>query len=215
MATIETAFPFLSNPPSLRGLVNATVQQHPGEDELSAYLDGGLGESDRARIEEHLAVCDDCREDVVEVSRLFQPRPNRRTWYVAAGLAAAALAGILLFTPLIRDSGPAGPVLRGPTMEAPAGASSVQVVEPRDGSTLPATEVRFTWQAAASGASYRLTLTDQTGDVVWSLSTADTAASLPPDAALGRDQMYFWYVDALLPDGASTTSGVHGFKTAR
>jgi hypothetical protein len=214
MGSIEKALRVSSNTLFLGGPVNLTAQ-HPAEDELSAYLEGSLGEPDKTRIEAHLADCDDCREDVVEVKRLFEPRQNRWSWYVTAGLAAAALAGILIFAPLTNDSGPAGPVLRGPTIEAPAGSSTVRVVQPREGATLARDDVRFTWQAAAAGASYRLTLTDQIGDVVWTVSTADTAVSLPSDSVLGHDRTYFWYVDALLPNGESTTSGVHGFKTAR
>ncbi len=184
--------------------------QHPGEDELSAYLEGSLTETDRAPVETHLTECDDCRADVVEVQRLFQPQPRRRVWYVAAGLAAAALAGILLFAPSANhEPGPVGPVLRGPMTDASAGAAVVQIVQPREGVTLlAAAGLRFTWRAAAPGASYRLTLTDQTGDVLWSVSTADTAASLPLNSILGRQQNYFWYVDALMPDGRSITSGV-------
>ncbi len=197
------------------GHLDITSQRHPEADELSAYLEGSLEETDRTRVEAHLAGCDDCRADVVEVWRLFQPQPRRRVWYVAAGLAAAGLAGILLFAPSLNESTPAGPVLRGPTTDLPAAASAVQIVQPREGATLAADDVRFTWRAAAPGASYRVTVTDQTGDVVWSASTADTAASLPPDSVLSREQTYFWYVDALMPDGTSTTSGVHEFRTSR
>jgi hypothetical protein len=197
------------------GHLDITSQQHPDADELSAYVDGSLGEADRERVEAHLASCDDCRKDVVEVVRLFQFQPRRRVWYVAAGLAAAALAGLLLFAPASNESGPAGPVLRGPTMDVPAGTSAVQIVQPGEGATLAADDVRFTWRAAAPGASYRVTVTDQNGDVVWSASTADTAASLPPDSVLSREQAYFWYVDALMPDGTSTSSGVHEFRTSK
>jgi putative zinc finger protein len=200
----------------MSGHLDYTSQEHPDEAELSAYINRSLGEADRTRIEAHLAKCDDCRMDVVEVMRLFRPQPRRRVWYVAAGLAAAALASILLFAPSANhESGPGGPVLRGPVTDVPATASAVQIVHPREGATLDAEDARFTWRETAPGASYRLTLTDETGDVVWSVSIADTTAYLPSDSSLSREQTYFWYVDALMPDGRSTTSGVHEFKVAR
>jgi hypothetical protein len=194
-----------------------TSQQHPGADQLSAYLDGSLAETERTRIDAHLARCDDCREDVVEVVRLFRSPARRRVWYVGTGLAAAVLAGVLLFAPpLGRESGPAGPLLRGPEKALPEeNIPSLRIFQPRDGSTIATDGVSFSWRPVGHGASYRLTVTDDIGDVVWTASSADTELSLPSDSALSPDKTYLWYVDALLPDGRSITSGVHEFKTSR
>lgn len=40
------------------------------EKDLSAYLDGELGERDRRRIEEHLAVCESCRRELDALERV-------------------------------------------------------------------------------------------------------------------------------------------------
>lgn len=192
-------------------------QQHPGPDELSAYLEGSLAGTERTQIEAHLAGCDGCREDVVEVLRLFRPAARRRVWYVAAGVAAAALAGLLVLAlPLGQESGPAGPVLRGPPTALPEeNLPSIQIVQPVEGSTLEPAALHFAWRALDPTASYRVTITNETGDVVWTESTTDTTASLPPDSVLSREATYFWYVDALMPGGRSFTSGVHEFRIAR
>lgn len=195
--------------------MNSTNGRHPAPDELSAWLDGSLSETDRTRIDAHVARCDDCRDDVVEVMRLFRPDVRRRAWPVAAGIAAAALAAILVFAPW-EPSGPTGPVFRGPDAAVPdERAPAPGIVHPADESTTDLRGVHFGWRAAAPEATYRLTLTDDTGNVVWTASTTDTLLTLPPDSALDPAATYFWYVDALLPDGRSVSSGVHEFRTSR
>ena len=143
------------------------------------------------------------------------PDVRRRTWPVAAGLAAAVLAAILVFAPW-EPSGPTGPVFRGPDTAVPGERGPAPgIVHPADESTTDLRGVRFGWRAAAPAATYRLTLTDDTGDVVWTASTTATLLTLPPDSALDPGATYFWYVDALLPDGRSVSSGVHEFRTSR
>jgi hypothetical protein len=71
------------------------------------------------------------------------------------------------------------------------------------------------WHAAATGASYQLTLTDAEGSVVWTLATTDTMAMLPDTVTLAHASLYHWYVDGLLEDGRRASSGVHSFTTAR
>ena len=70
----------------------------------------------------------------------------------------------------------------------------------------------FTWRSVAEGATYRLSLTDEAGDVLWTVNTPDTTVALV-DIMLEADQLYYWYVDALLHDGGSATTGVQQFMT--
>jgi len=80
---------------------------------------------------------------------------------------------------------------------------------------MPRQSVRFLWHSAGQNVQYRLTVTNQRGDIVWSFGTADTAAVLPASMRVQSGNPYFWYVDALLPDGRSATSRVQRFNVAR
>jgi hypothetical protein len=58
------------------------------------------------------------------------------------------------------------------------------------------------------GATYRLVVTDEAGDVRWAASTSDTVVLLPDSVILVSGGTYFWYVDALGDGGTPATSGV-------
>jgi hypothetical protein len=190
------------------------------EEALAAFASGS-GVERRAEFVAHLAACARCRHAVVslagalgdpkvaaEVSRLVSPRLGRRVAWVAAGMAAAAL---LLFVLLpSRDRTSTG----GPSLRGGEGTGTVAVVAPVEGEAVRAESVAFVWHRFASGVQYRLTVTDEKGDVAWSAPSSDT--TLVPGAAthLQPGRTYFWYVDALLPDGRSATSGVRRLRTA-
>lgn len=76
--------------------------------ELFPFLDGTLDAITRERVDEHLASCSSCREELADLRRttaVAAPRP-RRVWMYAAAAAAAILIAILVL-PLVRDRGPA------------------------------------------------------------------------------------------------------------
>ena len=91
--------------------------------------------------------------------------------------------------------------------------SVVPIVSPADQATIEDSVIVFRWLSAGSDATYRLTLQDATGTVVWDVSVADTTAALPHRIILGARQRYYWSVDALLSDGRSARAGVHVFTT--
>ena len=182
---------------------------HLESSEVAAYLDRALARADRGRVEAHLADCDECRREVIEVSRLRHTSASRRRWLFFAPAAAAAAILIIVFARPADTPGP-GPLLRDGGEEP---VLTVSLVTPTDSATVEGRAVVFTWRSAGSGVSYRVTLTDQRGDVVWSGAASDTTARVP-GSQLREGRPYFWYVDALLPDGRSVTSGVRRF-TAR
>jgi hypothetical protein len=51
------------------------------------------------------------------------------------------------------------------------------------------------------------------GGTVHSEASSDTALLLMDSGMLVPDQAYFWYVDALLADGSTATTGVQRFST--
>ena len=74
-------------------------------------------------------------------------------------------------------------------------------------------EVSFSWSAAQDDALYHFVLTTEEADSVWAITTPDTALSLPSSAHLRAGMTYLWYVDALMSDGRSSTTGLHSFRT--
>jgi hypothetical protein len=180
-------------------------EDHLADGVIAAYVDRRLGSEERGAVASHLAECDACRAEVVEVARLVRGR--RQPWILAtAGLGVAAAVLVITLVPR-GGQPPDGPVLRN----GPDGAATIVAISPADSLPLLPDSVRFVWRAAGMGASYRVTVMDVRGDVVWAGNTADTAVT--GDARFARGTAYFWYVDALLPDGRTATTGVRTFRT--
>jgi len=178
--------------------------------DLAGYLDRVLPPPERQRVESHLAECDECRAELVQVARVVRGRRQRR-WMIALPAAAAAGVALLLLVRPVATP-PGEPVTRGGGDEP--GATVVAVAAPVEDAVVPRGGTTFVWRPLREEASYRVTVTDATGGVVWTGSTSDTALALPPTVSLAGGRSYFWYVDALLPDGRSATSGVRSFRTA-
>lgn len=189
---------------------------HLGSEEVAAYLDNTLSEEECARVKSHLADCDECREEIVSVSKLLRraPRPRRRVIAFAA-LAAAAVLTVFFVRPSIdSESGARGPLRGSDASFASEGVSGVRAIAPigrqtnRDG-------LLFVWHAALPGATYRFTLTDDRGGKAWVGSTNDTALAIPAGISLLTNRNYHWYVDVLQPDGSSATTGITSFQLVR
>jgi putative zinc finger protein len=183
---------------------------HLESSEIAAYLDRALPKSERDRVESHLADCAQCRRESVEVLRVRNRMRRRSRWLVIPPVAAAAVvlfvlvrAGAIPGTtpPVLRDGGD-GPMPR------------VVIVSPPDSGAGGSEHMSFVWRSVGPGVSYRITISDPKGDVVWSAAASDTTARVPASVQLRRST-YYWYVDALLPDGRSITSGVHPFSVTR
>jgi anti-sigma factor RsiW len=173
---------------------------------VAAYAAGTLDASERERIERHLSQCRDCVAEVVAIHRIGRPRRWPLLPLVTGGLAAAAALAIYL--------GVAGRTAPTPADDI-RGAESPSVlrfdaVAPADGAVLG--DSGFVWRAIADAVTYRLTITDDAGDELWSQTTSDTAATRPRSVRLLAGRTYFWYIDALKGDGTSATSGVRRFQ---
>lgn len=187
----------------------STRDPHLTPAQVAAYLDRLLGAREREQVESHLSGCPSCRGEVVEVARVRRPGPRRR-WYVAAAAAAAiAVLGIALGRSGPNE--PANTVTRGRPSE---GIAQFAIVSPAYGATVPAVAAEFVWRSVATEATYRLTVTDASGGPVWTGATGDTALAVPDSVQLQPGETYFWYIDALLPDGRSASTGVKEFRTA-
>jgi len=166
------------------------IPHHLESSEVAAYLDRALSPSDRSRIDVHLADCDACRAEVIEVARLLRTQPRRRSWYVPIGAAAAAAAVLLLVWPRPAEEPGLPPNYREPVVTTTVAPS---VIAPR-GATIGAP--KFVWTGVPHADRYRLTVFDDTGRVAWQTQTSDTAAVLPESIRLQEGASYFWKVEA-------------------
>ena len=138
---------------------------------------------------------------------------GRPIWLVPMGLAAAAALALVMLN-LSRDPGSAAERLRTPGVTLPAESlSRIAVLSPADGDTIGTGTPAMLWSAVTGEPTYRLTLTDASGQPVWTTTTTDTSVNLSPTVVLQSRTTYFWYVDALRADGRAASTGVRRFTT--
>jgi len=188
----------------------ASLEKHLDPLDTARYIAGDVSPADRRRIEEHLARCAECVSEVAAVSRTHRGASHTRRGALAGLAAAAAVALAVGIFNRPKDAGTPDDI-RGPT--APA-VAAVAVVAPAQGELL-ARSGSFRWRAIAGAITYRLSVSDPQGNQIWSVTTSDTSVARPAEVRFQPEQDYFWYVDALLPDGSSNTSGVHRFRVSR
>jgi anti-sigma factor RsiW len=188
------------------------VESHLSVEDVAAYVDRRLPRGDRDRVELHLSVCKQCRDEVAEVTRLASsgmeaPRPRRSRLTVVAA-AAAVLLVVSLTIPRLTSY----PESREERSDTTPGGNRVISVEPRDNAVV-ARERTFTWRRD-DNAAYQVRIVDSAGGVVWTGGTTDTTLVLPANVRMTPATKYFWYVDALRADGFSVSSGPRPFSTA-
>jgi hypothetical protein len=189
--------------------------EHPGSQDVAAYLDGSLTAAARAEMQDHLADCHECRAEVSEVAELLHGGTHRKRWTIAAPAVAAAAAAMFLFAgPLARQATePPGSVVRAPGAAADREAvPTVQILSPASDAEVSRDGLTFSWEPVGADALYRLTLTDEVGDPVWSFETSETSVEPTAGLTLEPGALYFWYLDALLPGGQSHTTDVRGLR---
>ena len=172
---------------------------------LAGYLDHALPAEERRQAELHLASCGECRTELAAAHRL-QRRGFRLLRPALVALAAAA--ALLLVVAIPRDT-PAPSALRSGPRTDPL----LEIVSPLPSEPVP-TPVTFIWRAAGAGASYTVILQREDGTVAWTSSTADTSIAVPDSVEFGTGRTWFWFVDALLPDGQSFSTGVQRLRTS-
>lgn len=203
-----------------RGLPHASLAMgvpvssapHVSRSALTAYVDGKLEGGAREQLESHLAVCDECRAQVMAASLTRDPLTQRRTSRTGCGLGALLAAAVVVA--LITFVRPPTAPRDDTDAERPGGShGELQSLLPIDGATVDPTSLEFAW-TFEEGAAYRLTVTDANGGAVWEANTRATSLRLPTDIVLPVGARFHWYVDALLPDGSTSASGPRSFTTA-
>lgn len=182
---------------------------HLNPTELADWITTGPASPAARGIRAHLADCDDCRGEAIELSRLVRAG-QRATWRVprVAGTALAVAAVMMLAVYFGPDSTSVSPaIVRSEITE-----TTLTPVAPLGTVRLSDGPVTFSWHPAANAAEYRLTLLDAAGSVLWNQVTTDTVIFLPVEISLARNTSYFWYLDALQSNGESITTGSREFR---
>ena len=175
--------------------------------EIASYLDRGLSDQDRSRVEDHLAECFECRENVAGAQQLMTNLRRPRRVAALAGLVAVAAAALFVVSPaLIRARQPLDLVTRD------ANTSSTLAAHASPATAGNQSTIRFSWAAAPDVGSYRFVLSTADGTTVWSYSGADTSVTLPENVTLDRDSTYAWFVDATLNDGTTRSTGLQQLR---
>jgi anti-sigma factor RsiW len=176
---------------------------HVTDGEIAGYLDRSLSGPQRERVEDHMAVCPDCRQHLVETKELLEQVRRPRKLLIGGALAAAAAVVFVIARPdpaaihqrdLTRGDGATVPLLA----YGPMGPVN------RNG-------LHFVWSTAPGAESYRLSVTRANGAAVWSSSGTDTVATLPDSVTLRSSERYFWVADALLGDGTTRSTKLREF----
>jgi anti-sigma factor RsiW len=181
-------------------------ETHLDPGEIAGYVEGSLGPDERARIETHLADCEECTGEIAALVRL-RPRAAVPVRWLTLAAAAAAVAVLVVGQPQHdRPAAGTGPLVRGDST-----AVVVTAVTPTDGAEVTR-PVGLVWHAVPDAFAYRVSVTRSNGDSVWSATVHDTTVAAP-DSALAAGA-YFWYVDALLSDGRPVAGKAREFRVA-
>jgi len=186
---------------------------HLTDGRLAAFLDGRLTSGERDQVLAHFAACVSCRREMTAARKLLAvPGAPRRDWRLPVVTLAAAALVFIAVPRLVRIQGlpPAG---ASTERAQPDVRPAVQIVAPAERSIVIATAVAFQWRAVGADATYRLTLQDSTGAVLWETTVGDTSATLSWSVRLAPSQEYFWSVDAQLADGRTAKPAVGRFMS--
>ena len=188
-----------------------SANDHPGPEEIAAYLSDALPPDERAVVEAHLARCRSCRRQVTSAHAVLRTRPGPTRWLV---IAAAAVIAIVLIRPWTFREG--ATALQPSEIErARVGPLTTDLaivaLAPADGDTIRGANPRFTWRSRGADVLYHLSLTDTRGRALWTIDTRDTTVVLPPNVRLEVGTRYFWLVDALGTNAVSWTTGTRAF----
>jgi hypothetical protein len=188
----------------------AADHPHLTAEDVAAFLDRRLTTTERHDVEDHLAHCGRCRAEVAAVRRLVKAGPVPRKLTLRTAFAAAAVIAFLALT--LGRLGPGGTDDRVRTTPSLSGGGSELItgLQPADGDTVASARPALIWRSIGGEPAYRVTVTEETGKLVWTNTTTDTSLTLPP-TLLSPRTTYFWYVDALRADGRAASTGVRRF----
>ena len=180
------------------------VHLSPGD--VARYVEKRATMDERGVIERHLNECDDCRAEIIQVARFARGGARRRVVVAVPVAAAAALLVWLLSGP------PAGDADPNRLRAGSEGLQRIEAVTPAEERVIRTDTVAFLWRSAGPGAQYSINITDTRGDPVHQALVADSVFVITIDALRGHGAVFFWYVDAVFPDGSTASTRVRRFS---
>jgi hypothetical protein len=187
-------------------MTHTPLSAHVDPHDVVGYIEATLPPAERARVEAHLSVCEDCTSELAAVSRLRRPA-RRQVLRIGLAAAAAAAIAIVLLGPRVQRPPANEPPVRGDD----AAAAAPTVVAPADGAILSAAPV-FAWRPLPGATAYRISVSRADGDSVWAATVRDTVVAMPAGVLRAGTDPYYWYVDVLLPDGRSLAGKPRQFR---
>jgi hypothetical protein len=192
--------------------------EHLDADLVAAYLDGDLPDGERESVQAHLSECDECCDELTAIDdTLRSTRGGRslRRYAVPAVAAAAVLVAVFVARPWLEEPSTQG--LEPGVIERTSPdivSTRIESLSPVQGAVVDLEDLRLQWRSAGEGARYQITVTTTQGDSVWVSVVPDTVAPVPI-GLVEPDREYLWYVDALLPNGGTASTGISHFRTKR
>lgn len=165
------------------------VTDHLPLETVAAYLDRQLSGLELDTAEAHLASCNLCRAEIVDLTKVLRQRRRPRLLYVG-GVSAAAAAVLLFAAGTWEAARSPAETHRGAITDARV---AVQLMSPTTHS-----DARTTWRwGPVSGADrYELTVFDADGRIVWDTTTTQSVVKAPAAGRLEIGRKYFWRVRA-------------------
>lgn len=205
----------------------------PDDHVIAGYVDGGLEDAARQRLEMHVADCQRClalvgflsrertaaavepvsREVLAQARALVTKEPARRWWRSPQWAAAAML---VVAVPLLMQIGrnpdrgsvgqgrPEPPVTRTIT----SSATGLRVLSPGAGGAVDPQQPSFRWTEVPGTPYYDVRIVTDAGDVVIQQRVAGTSWRPPAHLDLQPGADYFVHVDAY-PAGDKAVSSDH------
>jgi Putative zinc-finger len=179
---------------------------HLTSGEVAGYLDGRLTTAEREQLDGHLADCPTCRAELVEVRRILQSVPRRRSWLMLGTAALAASVALLLLAPRWLERAEAPARFREPATQE---ALAPRLIMPRG----PVKTVNsFVWASVPGADGYRVVVFDREGAVLWEIQTRDTISAKPDSLSFSSGASYFWKVWARTGSSRWTPSALIEFN---
>jgi hypothetical protein len=102
-------------------------------------------------------------------------------------------------------------IVRADSASFPIDRPAVTIIAPSDGASL-APGGRLVWRSVGRDATYSLTIADESAQPLFSATVQDTSAAFPSSIPAVSGKKFFWYVDAIGPDGLTASSGLKSFS---
>ena len=182
------------------------TNDHISDAELAAYMDRNVAPAERDRVESHLADCDECRRHLIETRKVLGGIDRTRSLRLVATLAAAAAVLVFVRSEVwtTRQSTTAFSLVAGPAPRKSRHTRSKRGRQPKRSRIRLESGVRRGLVPDHSESRRRTPL--------WSKTTTDTVAILPPSVVLQNGQKHLWVTDALLLDGTTRSTGLREFR---